>query len=263
MLKSKNMVSDVKLVVQLQELDNRIRELQHAAASLPRHIGAIEKTLESHVRRLEANRAALAANQRERKQLEGDIQAQEQKISKLRDQMLQAKTNDQYAAFRKEIEFGEKEIRKYEDRILERMAESEPLEQNVKAAEAALLKEKQQVEAEKNVARERTAADKRQLDELKARRAEMVKTVTPSIYSEYERIRKGRKGIAVAEAIDGSCSACHMTLRLQFFQDLRLDERVMFCESCGRIMFYTPPPVEADELGPGAQGGSPSVETNP
>lgn len=263
MLKSKNMVSDVKLVVQLQELDNRIRELQHEAASLPRHIGAIEKTLESHVRRLEANRAALAANQRERKQLEADIQTQEQKISKLRDQMLQAKTNEQYGAFRHEIEFCEKEIRKHEDRILERMTESEPLEQNVKAAEAALLKEKQQVEAEKNVARERTAADKRQLDEIKQRRAEMVKTVTPSIYSEYERIRKGRKGIAVAEAVDGSCSACHMTLRLQFFQDLRLDERVMFCESCGRIMFYTPPPVEVDELGPGAQGESPSVETNP
>ena len=31
------------------------------------------------------------------------------------------------------------------------MAEAEPLEQNVKAAEAALAKEKQQVEAEKNV----------------------------------------------------------------------------------------------------------------
>jgi uncharacterized protein len=257
------MVSDVKLVVQLQELDNRIRELQHEVASLPRHIGVIEKTLESHVRRLEANRAALAANQRERKQLEGDIQVQEQKISKLRDQMLQAKTNDQYAAFRHEIEYCEKEIRKHEDRILDRMAESEPLEQNVKADEVALVKEKQQVEAEKIAARERTAEDKRQLDELRQRRAEIVKAVTPPIYSEYERIRAGRKGVAVAEAIDGRCNACHMALRLQFFQDLRLEERVMFCESCGRIMFYTPPPVEVDEAGPGAQDESRPVETNP
>jgi hypothetical protein len=27
----------------------------------------------------------------------------------------------------------------------------------------------------------------------------------------------------------------------------------MLCESCGRILYYTPPPVEVDELGPGEQ----------
>lgn len=253
------------MVIQLQDLDSRIRELQHEVASLPRHIGAIEKTLESHIRRLEADRAALAANQRERKQLEGEIQAQEQKISKLKDQMLQAKTNEQYAAFRHEIEYCEHEIRKHEDRILDRMAESEPLEQNVKSADLALAKEKQQVEAEKNRTRERTAEDKRQLDELRKQRAEIVKAISPPVYSSYERIRAARKGIAVAEAVEGSCNACHMALRLQFFQDLRRGDQVMFCESCGRIIYYTPPPVEVDEMGPGAQKAPEThpLETNP
>ena len=96
------MVSDLKLVVRLQDLDNRIRDLQAEITSLPKHIALIERTLESHVRRLEADRAALVANQRERKRYEGEIQAQEQKISKLKDQMLQAKSNEQYAAFRRE-----------------------------------------------------------------------------------------------------------------------------------------------------------------
>ncbi|MGE5648236.1 MAG: zinc ribbon domain-containing protein [Acidobacteriota bacterium] len=226
--------------------------MQHEVASLPKHIAAIEKTLESHLRRLEADKAALAANQRERKTLEGGIQDQEQKISKLRDQMLQAKTNEQYAAFRNEIEFCEKEIRKHEDRILERMTESEALEQNVRAADAALAKEKQSVEAEKNRARERTAENKHQLDELRQQRGAIVKSMTPDVYAAYERIRTRRNGIAVAEAIDGRCNACNMTLRLQFFQDLRRGDKVMFCESCRRIIFYTPPPVEVEQVEPGA-----------
>ena len=58
----------------MQDLDDRIRVLQHEIASLPKHIAGIEKALDSHIRRLEANRAALAANQRERKQHESDIQ---------------------------------------------------------------------------------------------------------------------------------------------------------------------------------------------
>ncbi len=120
----------------------------------------------AHERKLDADRAALAANQKERKKCETEIPAQEQKISKLKDQMLTAKTNEQYGAFQKEIEFCQKEIRKQEDRILELMGESEPLEKNVKAAEAALKEEKAQVEAEKGLARERTAVDQKAAERI-------------------------------------------------------------------------------------------------
>src|ERR1051326_5866091 len=164
------MQPETGLVIQLQSLDQRIAAIEKEVAALPKHIAVIEKTLESHIRKLEADRAALAGNQKDRKRLEGDIQVHEQKISKLRDQMLQAKTNEQYRAFQHEIEFIEKEIRTAEDRILELMSESEPLEANVKKAEAALKEEKQQVESEKTRARERTAVDQSQLDVLRAER---------------------------------------------------------------------------------------------
>src|SRR5579862_5284528 len=126
---------DTHLVTQLQTLDQRIAALEKEVATLPKHIAQIEKTLEAHLRRLEADRAALTANQKDRKKLEGDIQLHEQKISKLKDQMLGAKTNEQYRAFQHEIEYVEQEIRKAEDRILELMGESEPLDANVKKAE--------------------------------------------------------------------------------------------------------------------------------
>src|SRR5437016_1234094 len=143
------MLPDIERVVRLQDLDNRAAELSREISALPRHVAEIEKKLDSHQRKLEADRAALIANQKERKRLEGEIQLQEQKISKLKDQTLGAKTNDQYRAFQHEIEFCEKEIRQAEDRILELMSESEPLEKNVKTAEIALKQEKAQVEAEK------------------------------------------------------------------------------------------------------------------
>src|SRR5262244_2929574 len=153
------MLPDLKLVIRLQEIDNRLADLAREIAALPKHIAEIEKKLVSHERKLEADRAALSANQKERKKCEGDIQLQEQKISKLKDQMLQAKTNEQYRAFQNEIDFCQNEIRKAEDRILELMSESEPLDKNVKAAESALKTEKAQVEGEKQEARSRTAVD--------------------------------------------------------------------------------------------------------
>ncbi len=245
------MLPDLKLVIRLQEIDNRLADLDREIAALPKHIAEIEKKLISHERKLEADRAALAANQRDRKKCDTDIQAQEQKISKLKDQMLQAKTNEQYRAFQNEIEFCGNEIRKAEDRILELMAESEPLDKNVKAAEIALKAEKAQVEAEKAQARERTAVDQAASADLKKERAEIVAGITPAVYQRYTRIAKMRRGIGVAEAVDGRCSVCNMAMRLQFFQDLKKSEEVMSCESCGRILYYNPP-QSVDDLGAGA-----------
>jgi predicted nucleic acid-binding Zn-ribbon protein len=235
------MSPDLKLVIRLQDLDNRLAELAREIAALPKHVAEIEKKLVSHERKLEADRAALIANQKERKKCEGDIQIQEQKISKLKDQMTGAKTNEQFRAFQHEIEFCQKEIRKAEDRILELMTESEPLDKNVKAAEAALKTEKTQVEAEKTQARERTAVDQNAARELQTERAEIVKQINPSLYQRYERVRTNRKGVAVAEVVDGRCMACQMSLRPQYFQDLKRGDSILSCESCQRILFYNPP----------------------
>jgi len=214
--------------------------LQREVAALPKHVAQIEKTLDSHLRRLEADRAALAANQKDRKRLEEDAKVQEQKISKLKGQMMEAKTNEQYRAFQHEIEYCEKEIRKAEDRILDLMGEAEPLDANVKKAEISLQEEKRQVETEKAGARERTAVDQKLLDELQAERKDLVARLQRPTYSAYERIRK-KHGVAVAEVSDGRCTACQILLRPQFFQDLKNGDALMFCESCGRILYYNPP----------------------
>lgn len=235
------MLPDIQRAIRLQTLDDRIAVLTKEIAALPKHIAEIEKKLEAHNRRLEADRAAVTANQKERKSLDGDIQSQDQKISKLKTQMMEAKTNDQYRAFQHEIDFCQKEIRRFEDRILELMTQSEPLEKNVKAAEASLAEEKKQVEGEKAQARERTAADQKEIAGLNDERAGITKQMDPKLASEYERIRKGRAGVAIAEAINGRCSKCNMALRPQFLQELKRGDAVMICESCKRILYVNPP----------------------
>ena len=45
--------------------------------------------------------------------------------------------------------------------------------------------------------------------------------MTPKIASEYERIRKGRAGVAIAEVVQGRCSKCNIQLRPQFLQELK------------------------------------------
>jgi predicted nucleic acid-binding Zn-ribbon protein len=239
---------DIHLVIKLQGLDQRISELEKEIASLPKHVAQIEKALESHNRRLEADRAALSANQKDRKKLEGDLQMTEQKISKLREQLQQAKTNDQYKAFQSEIAHFTGEIRKAEDRILDLMGDSEPLEVNVSKAESALKTERLQVEKEKAAVKARTASDQKELAEAQGERNQIAAQVPPDVLSMYERARKKSHGSGIAEAVEGRCSACQIQLRPQFFQVLRRGDKVQACESCGRVLYYNPPVSFENEM---------------
>jgi len=247
------MLQDLALALRLQALDRKIASIENEIATLPKHIAEIEKKLEAHTRRLEADRAALTANQRDRKKLEGDIQVHEAKVSKLKDQMLGSKTNEQYKAFQNEISYAEGEIRKAEDRILDLMEQSEPLEKNVAVAESDLKQEKLQVEKEKAHAREQTAKDQAQLSSTQSERKAIGAELTPTFYSEYERIRKKTRNTPIADATEGRCSACQIALRPQFFQDLRRGDKIMFCESCGRILTYNPVIDVESDIAPSRQ----------
>jgi predicted nucleic acid-binding Zn-ribbon protein len=242
------MTPDIQAVLRLQSLDTRAAELQKEIDALPKHTAQIERQLDQHLRKLDVDRAAVAANQRDRKRLEDDIKVQEQKITKLRDQLMQAKTNEQYRAFQHEITYCETEIRKAEDKILDLMSESEPLEKNVKIAEQKLNEEKEQVEREKEHARKHTAEDQQFLADVRKERAEIVAQLDPAVVRDYDRIRIRSKGVAIADATEGRCSACMLSLRPQFFQDLKKSEKIMHCESCGRILFYNPPVSLEHEL---------------
>ena len=97
------------------------------------------------------------------------------------------------------------------------------------------------MEGEQKQARERTAADQAQIAQLRAERGETAKKLPADTLNTYERIRKKWNGLAIAEATGGRCAACQIMLRPQYFQDLKKAERLMTCESCGRILIYNPP----------------------
>jgi predicted nucleic acid-binding Zn-ribbon protein len=242
------MLPELESILRVQSLDLRIAELEKEISALPKHIAHIERALDVHNRRLDVDKAALGGNQRDRKRFEDDIKVQEQKISKLRDQMMGAKTNEQYRAFQHEIEFCEAEIRKAEDRILDHMTEAERLEGNVKVAEAQLKDERANVEREKAYARDRSAEDERFLSEAKTEREALFGGLNQPTKAAYVRIRKRWKGVAVADATEGRCSACNIALRPQYFQDLKKSEQLMTCESCGRILYYKPPVALEHEM---------------
>ena len=234
------MHSELRSVCDLHKVDRRRQELITEIARLPNHIAEIQQKLECHREKLKADQVALEENRKSHRQLEGKITTHEQKISRLQEQLSEARTNEQFRAFQREIKFEQEEIRKIEDRILEGMEEAESLEQLVAASEKSLELESQAVEKEVVAARARVSKDEEELAAANTQRQGLVVSISPEVLATYERVQKLRAGETVAEASVDRCLACNVRLRPQFSQMLRFGETVLTCESCGRILYYGP-----------------------
>lgn len=238
---------DLPHIRELQDLDNRIRELDEEISRLPKYVARIESQLESHQRALQADKEALEENRKARTKMEGEIADSQRKIARLKEQMNEARTNEQFRAFQHEIEFFEKDVRKVEDRILDKMVEAETLDRNVKTAQAALDEEAVKVAAEVGKVKSRVSDDQREADAKRKERAELAARISAAVLRTYERVRKTRGGVAVARADMQYCLACNVMLRPQFSQTLRGANEILTCESCGRILYYEPPGSTAVE----------------
>ena len=234
------MLPDIQRLIELQQIDREIHRLQDEVAALPRRVAEIEAKLADTKAQVERARATIKADESNRRKLEMDIQALQQKISKYRDQSLDVKTNDQYKALMHEVSFAEQEIRIIEDNILESMLEVEENEKRLKSAEVELKAETAEIEKEKIVARERTAADEKELAGLNLRRDQLRGAIANDILRHYDRVLKLRR-TALAEARDHKCSACQVMLRPQVYNDVRTNEQIIICDSCQRILYYAAP----------------------
>ncbi len=238
------MNSDLANLIELQHADAEIARLRAEIAALPKRVAVIEEKLAGSKAQLETAKAALKTDEANRRKYEGEIQNLRQKISKYRDQMLGVKTNQEYRALGTEVEFAEKGISGFEDKILETMLDADDKDRDLKSAEIDLKAHTAEIEKEKAEARAVTAKDEKALAEWNAKRDEYRTGVSADILRHYDRVLTFR-GSGIAEARDHKCSACQVMLRPQVYSDVMTNERIMVCDSCNRILYFVPT-VEAD-----------------
>jgi uncharacterized protein len=236
--------AELKTLIDLQQIDQALSQLRDTIDALPVEVQTLKTQLDQFVRATEEQKSQHGANQKERRQLEGDIQEIRSKIARHKEQLYQVKTNEQYRAMLKEIEAEESNIRKVEDRILERMLEAEQIDQTIREATARLESEKKRVDAEVSQLESDRKQAERQRDEAEARRNVLVEALSKVTYAQYEKLFKARNGMALAQVQDGFCGGCHVRLRPQAYNDVRTKDGLLNCETCSRILYYVEPPAE-------------------
>ena len=228
---------DLRNLIALQDLELKIASLQKEAAALPEKIQAFENELQ-RIRTVYQERVAhMKELSNRRRTLEGQVDLARNKLSRLKDQLMAVKTNKEYTAMLHEIQIAEDQIRSEEDKILEVMEEMENKEMDLKSAEKEMLRRSAELQENMRQTNESAPLLESELARLREEKVLMESQVGTELLSRYRRIAEARKGIALAEAKDELCSACHVRIRPQMYADLLRTENIHACDSCSRILF--------------------------
>jgi predicted nucleic acid-binding Zn-ribbon protein len=235
------MHADIARLIELQRIDSAIHAAEQSLTDEPARMAALDGTLAEARARVAEAKDKVTQNVAARRDIEKDVALHQGRLSKFRDQAMNVKTNQEYHAIQHEMAFAQNEIKGHEDRMLERMMESDELGAALKAAEADLAATQKAVDAEKKAIAAEHDVLRAKVAELKAERDGVLKGLAPDAFATFDLISKRRNGVAMAEARDGICTVCHVRLRPQVFNTVRRNESVVQCDSCNRILYFLPP----------------------
>jgi uncharacterized protein len=240
------MNADLAKLIELQALDDAIDRARQEVAEAPQLREALEARVAAASGAVSDARDRLAQSQTTRRGIEKELAVAQSRLSKFRDQLMEVKTNKEYQAMQNEIATAERQVRGFEDKVLEYLLEADELTAAAKAAEAELQAVQASVGEERAGLDQRLAHLQRMIEKTSADRAALSAGIGSEALALFEYVGR-RRAPAMAEARDGHCSVCHVRLRPQVFNDVRRSEQLIQCESCQRILYA---------LAPSARGGA-------
>lgn len=228
-------VETLAKLLQLQQIDNELTILENKSKDMPRRIQGIQLVVETKKNELRENQHKIVELKKKNKLLDVDLKETEEKIGQYSAQLYLAKTNEQYKAFLKEIENQKKEKAQIEDKIIEILETIDNTEKEIIHLQSELAEIEKETKDKVDILKQEEEKVQQAIKERIANRQTICDAVGKEVLAIYERIRKSKGGIAVV-TIDGDrCQGCLNPLPPQQILEIKKNERIHFCEYCGRI----------------------------
>lgn len=231
------MREELKQLLRLQELDDTLRKLQETRTQLQKQLADAQRNAAGEKKQLEDHAAETKSFRKAMDKREGDLKEIEGKIAKLEVQLNTASSNKEYATFQHEIlglkadkSRAEDDILKMYDQIESQQNELKQLTQRTTEADKTAQDRRKATEA--GIA----DADAR-LATLKKERDTFAQTLSPAFLGPYERLRKKGDGRAMSACRNYVCAGCRMSLTANTISLLMMGDKLITCQSCGRILF--------------------------
>ena len=232
------MNSQLQKLIEFQQFDLDIIKLKECAHETPKAIKELSETLDEHRKEVGRSETILDNAKSSGRELELEVESLKETLVKYQSQLMEVQTNKEYDAMLKEISVAERGIAKKENQILEGMIVIEEKEQVVSVAQREFQKQEQEILQTCSKLEKSASEAQDQIDALQQQKSQLQNQIPSELIEQYERIAIARNGIALTEAKEQSCQACHVRLRPQLFAEIRTTNEIIQCENCSRFLYW-------------------------
>ncbi|MBX3243622.1 MAG: hypothetical protein KF685_04030 [Acidobacteria bacterium] len=241
------MRAELEKLIELQRTDTNLRRLKNIIEKADEKRAEIEQEFDQHAFSIREIQNRRDVNIAERGELDKKIAENKTYLERADRNLKHAQNQKEYETAMRETDALQKQIAAFEGEIVEKLTTFEEIEGELssRAEEISTMDSKRAegiaaFDAELEAARAEYESDGK-------KRAEVFTTLPANLASVYNRlVQRSRDGVAVAEVVNGSCSACFMSLRPQMQLEVKRMDSVVTCENCSRILFIASAPASTE-----------------
>jgi len=226
----------LKILYQIQQIDNQLDELEELRGDLPNMVRELEDKIRSIISDIESKDKEQKDSISKRAENEDEIEKLKENQKKFKAQLYQVRNNKEYDALTKEIDHTEEQVNKLDAENNSLADRSKVLTQEIEEINPNLEELNKELKEKEAGLKEIVKANEREETKLREERKKIEAEVKKNDLSSYMRIRKAKKGLAVATIKRSACSGCHNIVPSQRQLEIRRNNKLFYCEYCGRIL---------------------------
>ena len=232
-------------LIALQGLDDEIAEHNKLLAEIPVQINTGRADLEEKKKNLAIAKEELDALQKKRKDLELEVQGENDHMAKSKTKLPAVKTNKEYTAILTEVDTIKEKVSALEDKELEVMEILEEKQKAIPGVEKICKEEDARFQEYKAKKDAELARMKQELTALVAKRESVSSQLERVIVQRYEKVSKSRDGRAVVTLRGSICQGCFQQILPQMVQNVKMGQVIQQCSNCTRFLFWEEAPETA------------------
>jgi predicted nucleic acid-binding Zn-ribbon protein len=225
-------------LLRLQQVDSRMGRKEARLQQIQETLDN-DSELAAARERLKSARAARHASEQARRSAESEAEAQQTKIKQAESRLYggTVRKPKELQELQADVASLKKHLATIEEQELEAMLSVDSAQAALETAEAQLNQVQTRLSNEYKKLIDERAILSRDQENLQAERQAALSTVAAEILKTYEGLRLLRGGLAVAEISDNACGACGTTLTAALQQSARHAAQLVYCPSCGRVLY--------------------------
>jgi predicted nucleic acid-binding Zn-ribbon protein len=240
------LISRLKILYELQKLDDHLDELEEQRGDLPDAVNSLVEKIDQIKNDISEKEKEKKDSLAKREENEEEIEKLKVNQKKFKAQLYQVRNNKEYDALTKEIDHTEEQVTKLEAENDSFADLSKRLTEEIETVTPQLEELKEDLKAKEAELKEIVKSNEKEETKLKAKRKDIESKTKKADYLAYMRIRKAKKGKAVVTIKRSACSGCHNIVPSQRQLEIRRNNKLFFCEYCGRIL-VSPEVAESTE----------------